>query len=192
MTRSTYYLTYDDRLSRPSYQRPRTQNAVASPRPRRLERPLANTTSNAAADPGLALEFVTPPPREVQKGSPIHDPVTLLVRAESPVNHGLHQYFAVASLVSSDSQSSPPQGTLTGPKLADSIHAYDAPPRSDVMGYLSFPYLSMQNSGSYKLRVTLMKMEVRETYGDSAAVALQAVDSGRIEVTGGRAEYQYF
>ena len=196
MTRPSYqhwhydncYHGHQSYQSYQSYQRPRTSNAVASPRPRRPERQIANT---ATTEPGLALEFVNQPPREVQRGSPIHDPVTLVVRAESPVNDGLHQYFAVASLVSTDNQNAPPH-SLTGPKLADSLRAYDAPPRSDVMGYLSFPNLSMQSSGSYKLRVTLMKFDTRDSPGQSAAVALQAVDSGKIEVTTGRESYRSY
>jgi len=70
------------------------------------------------------------------------------------------------------------------------------------MGYLSFPYLAMQSSGRFKLRVTLMKLELGERFGAntagavesaaaaSAAVALQAVESGMIEVKGGAQGYQ--
>ena len=87
-----------------------------------------------------------------------------------------------------------PQGLLTGPKLADSIHAPEDVSSSwgnDIMGFLSFPYLSMQSSGSYRLRVTLMKLDISDTCGRSA-VALQAVDSGSIQVTGESQRYQSY
>jgi hypothetical protein len=105
----------------------------------------------------------------------------------------VHQYFAVASLVTSDDQSAMPQGTLTGPKLATSVYVPEDNQyaREDVMGYLSFPYLSMQSYGEYKLRVTLMKVDDARESCEQGAVALQAVDSGSIQVTSGQ-QYGYY
>jgi hypothetical protein len=106
------------------------------------------------------------------------------VFSSSELDESLHQYFAVASLVRSDDGSLVPQGTLAGPQLVNSIHVPDAAYTTvnpNVIGYISFPYLSVQSPGNYRLRISLMRVHESASCGQ-CALTLQAVDSGRIQV----------
>lgn len=158
------------------------------------------TADHRSESSGYALDFVVQPPRELHLGYPINHAVTLQVRVMWPhqsssrdLDDTLHQYFAVASLVRSDNGSAMPQGTLVGPQLVDSIHApdtvYNGAADAGVMGYISFPLLSVQNYGSYRLRVTMMRVDGLGACAQSATT-LQAVDSGRIQVTDG--QYSFY
>jgi hypothetical protein len=128
----------------------------------------------------------------VLQGLPIHEAVTVLVRSDetdtSAEHPPLYKYFAMASLVTAENQTRVPDGVLDGPHLADSIHSPDS--LSDVvsmddgiMGSVSFPSLKMKLSGIFKLRITLMKMDNMEPYGQQGVVALQAIESECIQVT---------
>jgi len=155
------------------------------PRPRRTQ-----------AEPhGFALDFVVRPPSEVQAGSPIAPAVILQVRTvrRGPSSAGsdrsLHRYFAVVSLIQLYSDGyveNAPHGTLAGDQLADSIHTPESvtstPHSPDVLGYFSFPNLIIRSSGTYRIRISLMKVgsSTGPTHGSSF---LHSEDSGLIVVT---------
>jgi hypothetical protein len=74
---------------------------------------------------------------------------------------------------------------LTGMKLIDTVHAFDersARPRShDTVGYVSFPALSINEAGLYRLKVTLMRMDPH-AHAQGGAKAVQVLLSHQIVV----------
>ena len=98
--------------------------------------------------------------------------------ARSDVAFG--RLLAVASLVTAnhDGSTTPIRnGVLTGPQLVDAVHE---PNRhvvpSDVLGYVSFGGLTIHSLGTFRIRVTLLKV-CSDNADRHTGAAVQAVDS---------------
>ncbi|TID27041.1 hypothetical protein E2P81_ATG01497 [Venturia nashicola] len=126
----------------------------------------------SAGEPhGFGLDFVVRPPTEVRVGSSISPAVTLQVRtvrrgsSAAGASQNLHHYFVVVSLLQlyedGDVDHASP-GILAGKQLADTIHAPDHANFTlnspDILGYVSFPNLVIRSPGTYRLRISLMKI----------------------------------
>jgi hypothetical protein len=149
-------------------------------------------SSNSQSDQnGYVLDFVVTPPPELSIDSPINPAVTLQVRTvrRGPnIDYSLHQYLAVATLVTTDAagiHSPATPGSLGGPQLADSVHAPDmtvaGSTAPDILGYISFSDLFIRFPGTYRIQVTLMRMG-SPGGSQSGGTTLQTVESGVIVV----------
>ncbi|QDS69329.1 hypothetical protein FKW77_003439 [Venturia effusa] len=143
----------------------------------------------SAGEPhGFNLDFVVRPPNEVRVGSSISPAVTLQVRtvrrgsSAALSNQNLHHYFVVVSLLQlhddGDVDHASP-GVLSGRQLADTIHAQDhatlALNSPDILGYVSFPNLVIRSQGTYRLRISLMRVA-----SSGGSKFLHSEDSGLI------------
>lgn len=81
-----------------------------------------------------------------------------------------------------------PQGYLRGQKMIDNAHEFpadyvDSLPRDlrkSAIGYVSFPNLTVERPGTYRIRITLLKM-ADVGYGDETETLL-SVDSNAFRV----------
>ncbi|KAF2139047.1 uncharacterized protein K452DRAFT_290152 [Aplosporella prunicola CBS 121167] len=126
---------------------------------------------------GYTMDIITHPPTNVRLGQPLRTSVTIKLRSSSNPQDGdlgeAGRLLAVATLVARGSEGSDVPvgpGILTGPRLFDSIH----PPEvesDEVVGYASFPDLSISQEGRYRIRIAL----IRVTSGTGETT--QAVDT---------------
>jgi hypothetical protein len=142
------------------------------------------------------LDVIGQPPKGVALGIPVETSVMLSLRLSSPngavgTEIDTSRLFAVTSLVA-DSRSGErlplESGIMTGQKMFDSVHsipdecaerlASNEPCRL-ALGYFSFPGLLIRQSGTYRIRTTLIRMNSSGTAGGSSIVA---VDSEPIKV----------
>jgi hypothetical protein len=140
---------------------------------------------------GYMLDFVVGPPSQIASRTPIGPAVTLQVRTahpgltSSPSDQSLHEYIAVATLVTLDSNgtlTAAAPGSLGGPQLSDSVHAPEITTSSDILGYISFPDLHVRYEGGYRIRVSLIR--IGSTYGSGrGGTTLQTTDSDFFNVS---------
>ncbi|KAF2424451.1 hypothetical protein EJ08DRAFT_700666 [Tothia fuscella] len=140
---------------------------------------------------GYVLDFVVGPPSQVYTGSPIAPAVTLQVRTvrhgsdAHPTASSLHQYIAVATLVTPDRNGAlmpTTPGALSGPQMADSVHPPGIATAPEILGYISFPDLHVRYAGTYRIRVSLIRMGSAYRSG-LGGTTVQTADSGLIDVT---------
>lgn len=141
----------------------------------------------------FSLDPVNGLPREVRAGFPLDTPFIIRVDREqqSPYIGNLDaesgRLMAVATLVASDQHGllTPVNaGILTGPQLADTVHPE---PSTDTLGYVSFPDLVIRSPGTFRIRVTLLRMgaTVHAGYGSvQGATSLVSIDSEPVVVAG--------
>ncbi|KAK4561407.1 hypothetical protein LTR86_004724 [Recurvomyces mirabilis] len=114
--------------------------------------------------------------------------------ADQPINAAAvdtSSLFAVASLVA-DNRSGErvplEAGVMTGQKMFDSVHSIpeecadrlaNNEPCRLVLGYVSFPEMLIRQSGTYRLRITLIKTSAA---GNGGGSSLLAVDSEPVKV----------
>ncbi|GAB7359804.1 hypothetical protein MBLNU230_g6973t1 [Neophaeotheca triangularis] len=146
----------------------------------------------------FVMDIIEPPPRSIALGTAIDTSAMISILLPSPDTQpasstiDTSRLLAVASLVA-DTRSGDripiEAGNLTGQKMFDSIHAIPAECASPLarshpcrlaLGYFSFPALLIRQAGSYRVRVTLIKMGGPGT--SSGASSLVAVDSDPIRV----------
>lgn len=81
-------------------------------------------------------------------------------------------------------------GTLTGQKMFDSVHPIpesvaDSLARSQpcrlALGYFSFPSLLIRQTGTYRLRITLIKMSGSSASSGGTSIATADSDSIKVE-----------
>ncbi|KAI5361842.1 Putative Velvet domain-containing protein [Septoria linicola] len=147
--------------------------------------------------PTFELDVIGQPSRSIVFGQTVETSVMVSLRCPSPEMVARYQdmdtsrLMGVVSLVA-DSRSGervPVEcGTLTGQKMFDSVHecpddiaaslARSQPCRL-ALGYLTFPQLLIRQPGSYRLRVSLIKMGGAGTSGGTTVLA---ADSESIKV----------
>ena len=134
------------------------------------------------------MNVIVEPPPQVRPGQVLSPPVVIrLERAETEENDiNPSLLFAFVSITSEDGSTSlaPPRNDLIAGNLSDSVHTLDSDTESDdeEVGFLSFPDLRIQDPGSYRLRVSLMRMDVTSTEGPRGAMNLQSTLSRVIHV----------
>lgn len=155
------------------------------------------TTETLLGRPTFELAVIHQPPRGIALGMPVETSVMISLVLPSPDmtvsadSVDTSRLFAVASLVA-DSRSGEriplEAGILTGQKMFDSVHSMpresaarlsNNQPCRLVLGYFSFPDLLVRQSGTYRLRTTLVKTGDTP---DSGASSILAVDSEAIKV----------
>ena len=151
---------------------------------------------NASAEPlSFELHVVAQPPAGIPLGMSVETSAIVSLqlpsadRVISASNVDTSHLFAVTSLVTDNRNGERvplEAGSLTGQKVYDSVHpipeecaagvaARNGPFRINL-GYFSFPGLLIRQAGTYRVRTTLVKMDV------SGADTLLAVDSEPIKV----------
>lgn len=157
----------------------------------------SQATETYAERPYFELDVIAQPPRGVALGMPVETSVMISLRlpssdrANNTASVDTSRLFAVASLIADRSSGDlvPLEaGIMTGQKMFDSVHAIpdecaeqlasDQPCRL-VLGYFSFPDLLIRQSGTYRIRTTLVKMS---SSGSGGGSSMLAVDSEPIKV----------
>ena len=141
----------------------------------------------------FSLDPVNRLPREVRAGFPLDAPFTIRVDGQRHSSYGGNvdaesgHLMAVATLVESDQHGSLTPvnaGILTGPQLADTVHPE---PSTGTLGYVSFPDLVIRSPGTFRVRVTLLRMSATVHAGHSSfqgATSLVSIDSEPVVVAG--------
>jgi hypothetical protein len=141
----------------------------------------------------FSLDPVNCLPREVRAGFPLDAPFTVRVdgQQQSPYAENPDaesgRLMAVATLVASDQHGllTPVNaGILTGPQLADTVHPESS---TGTLGYVSFPDLVIRSPGTFRVRVTLLRMSATMHAGQSSlqgATSLASIDSEPVVVAG--------
>jgi len=130
-------------------------------------------------------------------GMPVETSVMISLRLPAPDRTvsaddiDTSRLFAVVSLVADNRYAERvplENGVMTGQKMFDSVHAipdecaerlaHNQPCRL-VLGYFSFPGLLIRQSGSYRIRTTLVKMS---SDGAGGASSILNVDSDVVKV----------
>ncbi|KAK3676942.1 hypothetical protein LTR78_003147 [Recurvomyces mirabilis] len=171
----------DDKSSRrPSKDDHRSPKKDSST-PRRKQSSSRRSTETHVERPYFELDVIGQP----RPGVPL---------ADQPINAAAvdtSSLFAVASLVA-DNRSGErvplEAGMMTGQKMFDSVHSIpeecadrlaNNEPCRLVLGYVSFPDMLIRQSGTYRLRITLIKMSAAGSGGGSSILA---VDSDPVKV----------
>ena len=163
----------------------------------RQKRSSSSATGCTAERPTLSLDIIGQPPSGVALGMPVETSILLSLRMPSGNSPqtcddvDTSKYLAVSSLVADNRNGEwvPLEaGIMTGQKMFDSVHAipedclermsYNQPQRL-VLGYFSFPGMLIRQSGTYRIRTTLIKMSASENGGASSIIA---IDSEPIKV----------
>ncbi|TKA25338.1 hypothetical protein B0A50_06242 [Salinomyces thailandicus] len=157
----------------------------------------SQSSESSAERPHFELDVIGQPPRGVALGLPVETSVMISLKLPEPDQSvdadsvDTSRLFAVASLVA-DGRSGErvplEAGIMTGQKMFDSVHAIpdecadrlaSNQPSRLVLGYFSFPGLLIRQSGTYRIRTTLIKTSSSGPDGGSSIVA---VDSEPIKV----------
>lgn len=133
------------------------------------------------------MNVIVQPPSAIRPGAPLHPPIVVRLEgrrslgASSIVNANDGSIWALASVVSADGMVAlaPPQSNLLSGTLVDSIHTASVEEDSRGMGYMTFPNLAINQTGNYRIRVSLVRMPTIE---DSEAVNVQSIMTRVIRV----------
>ncbi|PIA94892.1 hypothetical protein CB0940_07974 [Cercospora beticola] len=155
------------------------------------------SVASKSEGPTFELDVIGQPSRSIIFGQTVETSVMVSLQCPSPEVAARYQgmdtsrLMGVVSLVA-DSRSGgrvPVEcGTLTGQKMFDSVHECSndiaeslarSQPSRLALGYLTFPQLLIRQPGSYRLRVTLIKMGGSGSSGGSTVLA---TDSETIKV----------
>ena len=143
------------------------------------------------------MDIIIQLPEWVRPGQTISPPLVVrLSRREvgGYVSDNLSHFFAFVSLTSADGNRSlaPPRNDLIAGNLSDSIHPLGADPAFDEqeVGFMSFPNIRIQQMGHYRLRVSLLSMEVGSSDGPRGATNLQSTLSSVVQVYDGAGEVE--
>jgi hypothetical protein len=178
---------------------------------RRVTRP--NRTSLSAEDREYAMDIVVQPPSIARAGYSINGTIIVRLRTTNPNANAATEdalnLAAIASLVPGPGStvSSDPSvlNTLLSGRRVDNIHTLADDEAdgsiasmelndSEAVGYMRFSGLVIRQAGTYRIRITLLRM--RNSSSDpppasvTGAAAVQVVDSNPIVVqTGGPTAY---
>ncbi|CAK4034868.1 Hypothetical predicted protein [Lecanosticta acicola] len=166
---------------------------------RRRESSGSYATSNIPERPSFELDVIGQPQRSIVFGATVETSVMVSLKCPSPdavaqySNMDTSRLMAVVSLVADTRSGERMQlenGTLTGQKMFDSVHPIpesvaDSLARSQAcrlaLGYVSFPSLLIRQPGTYRLRVTLIKMGSSSSSSGGASVACTDSESIKVE-----------
>ncbi|KAF2213789.1 hypothetical protein CERZMDRAFT_26896, partial [Cercospora zeae-maydis SCOH1-5] len=148
--------------------------------------------------PSFELDVIGQPCRAIVFGQTVETSVMVSLQCPSPEVAARYQgmdtsrLMGVVSLVAESRSGAcvPVEcGTLTGQKMFDSVHECSSDiaeslarsqPSRLALGYLTFPQLLIRQPGSYRLRVTLIKMGGSASSGGSTVLATDS-ESIRVE-----------
>ncbi|KAK4502574.1 hypothetical protein PRZ48_006000 [Zasmidium cellare] len=156
-------------------------------------------TSNIPERPTFELDVIGQPQRNIIFGSTVETSVMVSLKVPSP--DMVAQYrsldtsrlMAVISLVADTrgGERMPIEcGTLTGQKMFDTVHPVPvecaeslarSQPCRLTLGYFSFPSLLIRQPGTYRLRVTLIKMSSAGASSGGSSIAAADSDSIKVE-----------
>jgi hypothetical protein len=155
----------------------------------------------AAPNGNFVMRPITQPPARARFGHEMDVPITVELRNEPAPRRGsastttaqghsdvaFGRLLAVASLVTAnhDGSTTPIRnGILTGPQLVDNIHVPSSHGgrhvSSDVLGYVSFGGLTIHSLGTFRIRVTLLRLGSADAHDPvtlQGGSAIQAIDS---------------
>lgn len=159
----------------------------------------ASHSSSQQERPSFELDIIGQPQRSIIFGTTVEASVMVSLKmlsadmAASYRNLDTSRLLAVVSLVSDTSigeRTAIECGTLTGQKMFDSVHPIPeecvpslarSQPSRLALGYFSFPGLLIRQPGSYRLRISLIKMGSSES-SNSGGSTISTVDSEAIRV----------
>ena len=112
------------------------------------------------------MNVIVQPPPQVRPGTTLSPPI--IVRLEKTGvedKRDTSQLFAFVSVISEDGSTSlaPPRNDLIAGGISDSVHTLESDTESsddEEVGFLSFPDLTIEEPGDYRLKVSLMKVIV--------------------------------
>lgn len=194
VARRTYHASIGARAVEADLTRQRARHRVRRSRASE-DRATGRRGSNGSSPSIFSLDPVNELPSEVRAGFPLDSPFTLRVdrqrqsSSNGNLDHDSGRLMAVATLVAHDGDglSTPVNaGILTGPQLADTVHPA---PSTGTLGYVSFPDLVIRSPGTFRIRVTLLRMSATAHAGQTAsalqgATSLVSVDSELVIVAG--------
>ena len=184
---------HDDKQQRPT----RDSSHRSSKKESSARRKHPRATESYSERPYFELDVIGQPPRGAVLGLPVETSVLISLRLPDPDRSisadsiDTSKLFAVTSLIAeSPSGERVPleAGIMTGQKMFDSVHTIpdecaeqlaNSQPCRLVLGYFSFPGLLIRQSGSYRIRTTLIKMS---TSGEGGGSSVVAVDSEPIKI----------
>jgi hypothetical protein len=133
---------------------------------------------------GASLEIAVQPPSKARLGATLDPPLAVMMRSTRVVNgysSDLSQVWAFATLI--DDYGKVVNDQLTG-TLAESAHTLSSD--DDSTDYFLFDNLCINRVGSFRIRVTLMRMDS----GSLDAASEQQVESDAIMVQDQEVEQQ--
>ena len=125
---------------------------------------------------GITLQIAVQPPSMARLGATLDPPLAVTMRSTAVVNgysSDLSRVWAFATLI--DDYGEVVNDQLTG-TLAESAHSFSS--GNGSRGYILFDNLSIESVGSFRIRVTLMRMD----NGSSGAASVQQIESDTIVV----------
>lgn len=159
----------------------------------------ASASSSQQERPTFELDIIGQPQRSIIFGTTVEASVMVSLKVPSPDmaasyrNLDTSRLLAVVSLVAdtrSGERTAVECGTLTGQKMFDSVHPIPeecvpslarSQPCRLALGYFSFPGLLIRQPGSYRLRISLIKMGASDS-SSSGGSTISTVDSEAIRV----------
>lgn len=157
------------------------------------------TSSSHQERPSFELDIIGQPQRSIVFGTTVEASVMVSLKVPSPDmaasyrNLDTSRLLAVVSLVAdtrSGDRTAIECGTLTGQKMFDSVHPIPeecvpslarSQPCRLALGYFSFPGLLIRQPGTYRLRISLIKMGASDS-SSSGGQTIATVDSEAIRV----------
>lgn len=150
------------------------------------------------------MDILVQPPATAVLGHPLNPPLTIRLRAlNGDLNDAIADstsLVAVATLTGQNGEAIDLSGILAG-RPFDSIHPFDDEEDADNLpftlsspdprgvGYVSFPNLVIRREGTYRIRITLIRIP-RSSAGDppaspmSAGSSVQVIESNPVTVQG--------
>ncbi|KAL9603948.1 MAG: hypothetical protein Q9219_000886 [cf. Caloplaca sp. 3 TL-2023] len=122
------------------------------------------------------MHILIQPPREARPGDILYPPLTIGLRAlegrqeDEDSAEDPNSYWAAVSVVSEDGliALAPPSTTLIAGTIVDSIHQAEPQGEEVGLGYFVFTNIKINQTGNFRLRVSLLRMS---TPGSSASDA---------------------
>ncbi|KAL5386885.1 hypothetical protein DPSP01_003901 [Paraphaeosphaeria sporulosa] len=173
---------------------------------RRVTRP--NRTSLSPEERGYAMDIIVQPPSNARAGHSINGTIIVRLRTNNPNPNAATEdalnLAAIASLVPGPGSTAPSDpavlNTLLSGRRVDNIHTLADDEAdgsiasmelndSQAVGYMRFSGLVIRQAGTYRIRITLLRM--RNSSSDpppasvTGAAAVQVVDSNPIVVQAG-------
>lgn len=189
----------DKQRSKHSSSRKSSKPELSHSRKPSLTPATTSASSSHQERPSFELDIIGQPQRSIIFGTTVEASVMVSLKlpsadmAASYRNLDTSRLLAVVSLVTdtrSGERTAIECGTLTGQKMFDSVHPMPeecvpslarSQPCRLALGYFSFPGLLIRQPGSYRLRISLIKMGASDS-SSSGGTTISTVDSEAIRV----------
>ncbi|KAF2646296.1 hypothetical protein P280DRAFT_6887 [Massarina eburnea CBS 473.64] len=162
----------------------------------------SNRETVSPADIRYAMDIVVQPPSSARAGYAINGTIVVRLRTTNmyadDVMEDSQNLFAFASLVSVSNSSASDARTLDrslGGRRYVSVHAFSDDEADGSIaamelddpqgvGYMNFPDLSIHQAGTFRIRITLIRVPSSGTPSIAGGQSIQAIDSNPITVQG--------